>query len=236
MASFIERARSSLFGAPVRPGVPEAEPGSIIDTAKRQCNEAAGRAYNWILQQSPWVAHRIDDVVAIVSEMERRGYNNHFGEFNSTLLRPLTQGLNDVVRVVRATATCTPNQDVRTAFELWNVLCFWLSVLLALINLVLPFGNALVELVGVGMRYLAAYTLSFCVLKQPERRWMVISLVLLGLYVSSCVFGAVAGLVLLVPAATGLANACANSVLLFYAYQIYARVEEASGRAAMDML
>ena len=191
--SFFQRARASVFGE--TPPPPQPQPGSLLDTAKQQVDECAGRAYNWIYQRSPWVAARIDNVVVACSELESRGYTKHFGEFNNSLLKPLTTGLDDVVRVVRATATCAPEQDARAAFELWNVLCFWLSVAIALINMLLPFGSAVVEIIGALLRYISAYTLHFCIIRQPQRRFMVVSLVVLGLYVSSCVFSAIAGLV-----------------------------------------
>lgn len=113
----------SLFDRVFRrePAPQVAEPGSLVDHAKRQVNEVAGRAYRWIAERSPWVAQRIDDVVSTANDMERSGYNRHFGDFNTTLTRPLTQGLSDVVTTVQATATCAPHQNARSAFEMWNV-------------------------------------------------------------------------------------------------------------------
>ena len=214
----------------------EPEPGSLVDHAKREINEQAGRAYNWINTQSPWAAARIDDCVNTVTEMESRGYNRHFNEFNESLLRPLTQGLPDVVRGVRATATCAPNQDPKAAFELWNVLCFWLTVVIMLCDLLLPFGSAFAELVGVGFRYLAAYTLHFACVRVPNRRWMLVALIVLGLYVTSCIFAGVGGIVLLLPAVFSFATAACNAVLFFYLFQLYSMLEASSGAAAMDML
>lgn len=97
------------------------------------------------------------------------------------------------------------------------------------VNLLLPFGAALVELVGVGFRYLSAYTLYFCFVRVPTRPWMLLCLLVLGLYTSSCVFGVVGGLVMLVPAITAFASASANGVLLFYAYQIYVSMDDGRG-------
>ena len=213
---------------------PTVAEGSIVDNAQRQCNEIAGRAYMWVAQQSPWAAARIDDVVAIASEMESRGYKLHFSEFNQALIQPLMQGLPDVVRTVQATATCARDQDIRAAFGMWNVLCFWLSVAIMLLNLLNPFGSALGDLIGVGLRYLTSYTLYFVFVRVPNRRWMLIALVILGLYISSCVFGGVGGLVFLIPAVTNFATAGANGVLAFYGYQIYLSLGD--GRGAADML
>ena len=219
------------------PPPPPPEPGSLldhVDRAKRQMTEAVARAYIWIAHQSPWVASRIDDTVAIASEMERRGYTNHFHEFNTSLLRPLTQGLPGLVRSVRATATCRPNQDVIAAFEMWNVLCFWLAVAIMLLNLLLPFGGALGDFIGVAFRYLATYTLQFAFVRVPTRRWMLIALILLALYTSMCIL-AVFAVLFLVTAFTSFVSATANGLLLFYSYQIYCSLEDGAG-AAMDML
>ena len=221
------------------PPPPPPEPGSLldhVDRAKRQMAEAAARAYIWIAHQSPWVASRIDDTVAIASEMERRGCTNHlnFNDFNTSLLRPLMQGLPGLVRSVRATATCRPNQDIIAAFEMWNVLCFWLAVAIMLLNLLLPFGGALGDLIGVTFRYLAAYTLHFAFVRVPTRRWMLIALILLALYTSMCIL-AVFTVLFLVTVVTSFVSATANGLLLFYSYQIYMSLEDGAG-AAMDML
>ena len=187
--------------------------------------DAAGRAYVWIKRQSPFAADRIDDVVHAVSEMERRGYYSHVAEFNDALLKPLKEGMNDVINGVRSTATCQPAQNPREAFILWNVLCFWLGVVLLFVTLLLPFGSALAEVLGCALRYSIAYTLHFVFIKSPNRQWLLVSLVLLGLYVSSCLFAGVAGVVFLLPAVISFTRAFANAILLFHAYSLYIMLE-----------
>jgi hypothetical protein len=103
-----------------------------------------------------------------------------------------------------------------------------------LLNLLLPFGGALGDLIGVTFRYLAAYTLHFAFVRVPTRRWMLIALILLALYTSMCIL-AVFTVLFLVTAVTSFVSATANGLLLFYSYQIYMSLEDGAG-ATMDML
>ena len=111
MPSLFERGRTyfSRAEAPV-----PTEPG-LLDHASRHVSDAAAKAYSWIRTQSPWVAGRIDDAVQAASEMESRGFTQHFAEFNASLLRPLTDGTSEVVRAVRTTASCQPAEDPAAA-------------------------------------------------------------------------------------------------------------------------
>ena len=113
-----------------------AEPG-VIDHARNYATEAGERVYVWVNERSPWMGARLDDAAAAASDLDRKGYGRHFKEFNASLLRPLKEGTSEVVRVVKATAVCAPGQNVTAAFTLWNVLCFWLNVLLLVIDLLL---------------------------------------------------------------------------------------------------
>ena len=83
---------------------------------------------------------------------------------------------------------------------------FWLALVLLVVDLMLPFGFALVEIAGAVSAYISAYTLHFLFLRAPQRRWMLVGLVVLGVYVSVNLFAAVSTIVLLVPAAIALAR------------------------------
>lgn len=234
-SSFLERTaeRGRSFFQRATGATPRPEP-SILDHARSSVDDAAGRAYVWIKEQSPWAARRIDDAVTTVSEMDSRGYSRHFGEFNEILLKPLREGMNEVVDGVKATATCTPAQNPKQAFILWNALCFWLAVVLLFVNLLLPFGSPLADVVGIFVRYFFAYTLHFVFVLAPQRNWLLTFLLCLAFYVSVQLFAGFAGLVLLLPALISFARAFGNGILFFHAYSLFVQLE--GGADAMEML
>ena len=222
-----------LFGQRGDGASPPPEPG-LLEHARQKAGELGGTVYRSISERSPWLASRIDDAVLSLSEMERRGWTKHFGEYNETLLRPLKQGVSQVVSSATSSATCTPTNDPASAFVLWNVLCFWLAMALLLLDLLLPWGSSVAELLGGGFAYLAAYTLHFVFIRVPHKPSMLAALVLLGLYVSLNLFSGVVGLVVLLPAMMSFARAGANGILLFHAYQLFQQLD--GGAGAADML
>ena len=220
-----------FFGGQREGASPPPEPG-LLEHARQKAGELGGTLYRSISERSPWLASRIDDAVHSISEMEARGWTKHFAEFNEALLRPLKQGVSQVAASATSSATCTPTQDPAAAFVLWNVLCFWLGMLLLLLDLLLPWGSSVAELLGGGLAYLAAYTLHFVFIRVPHKRSMLAALILLGLYVCLNLFSGVAGLVVLLPAAMAFARAGAFGILLFHAYQLYLQLDG----GATDML
>ena len=177
-------------------------------------------------------------MVTIASDLETKGYTRNFDEFNVALMRPLREGAGDIVGIVRSTASCVPVQNPARAFELWNVLCFWLAMALLVLDLLLPFGFALAEILGAVSSYFAAYTLHFIFLRAPQRQWMMICIGFLVLYVATNLFAFVAASFLIIPALMSFARAAANAVLLFYAHQLFVRLEGggAYGGVAAEML
>lgn len=224
MPSLLDRGRDLVQQAAVATGVrappPEPEP-SLIDHAQRHLEALGTQVGARVREASPWAGERLDEAAAAAVEMERKGFSKHVKEFNASLLRPLQDGTSEVLAVARATATCAPGQDARKAFALWNVLCFWLGVVILLLDFVLPMGMPLIELVGVIGGYAAAYTLHFIFVRVPQKAWMRAALLVLALYVSYNVFAGVGGLVLVVPGAIAFARAGANAVLLWYAWTLY---------------
>lgn len=211
---------------------PRPEPG-LIDHARNYATDAGEKVYVWVNDRNPWMGARLDDAAGAASDLDRKGYGRHFKEFNQSLLRPLKEGTSEVMHVIKATATCSPGQNVTAAFTLWNVLCFWLNVLLLLIDLLLPFGSALTELIGAALGYLTAYTFHFVFLRVPSKRYMLACLVILCLYVAFNLMATFAGLLLVVPAAISFARSAANAVLLFYAFQLYGQLGGDMGAATM---
>ena len=233
MRDAVERGRGVFRDAAVASGaVPPPEP-SILDHAKTYVADVGVKVYRWVNEKSPWMGARLDDAVAAASDLERKGYANHVRAFNQSLLRPLKDGTSEVVHVIKSTATCAPGQDAKAAFTLWNVLCFWLNVLLLIVDLLLPFGSALTELIGTALGYFTAYTLHFVFLRAPSKRYMLLCLAVLSLYVAFNLMAGFGGLLLVVPGAISFCRAAANAVLLFYAFQLYGRL---AGDDAATML
>jgi len=236
MATMLERARQRASGyfqrAQEATGFRERDP-SVLDHARKQANDISGRAYAWVRQQSPWLADRIDDGVTMVSEMQRKGFGSGFESYHAMLLKPLKGGTTQLVRGVQSTMTCEAAQSPAVAFELWNALCFWLALVLLVVDLLLPFGFALAEISGAVSAYFSAYALHFIFIRSPQRLWMLVGLVVLGLYISVNLFTAFATVIVLVPAAIALARAGANAILLFHAHALFVQLE---GGGAVDML
>jgi len=208
---------------------PSPEPG-LIDHASRAVSDAGHKVRAWIYEKSPWVGAKLDEAAAAVQQLEAQGWSSHFSEFNAALIKPFRVGTSEVVEVVRATARCAAGQDAVVAFSLWNVLCFWLGVVVLVVNLLLPGGSDFAEAIGVAFSYLIAYTLYFVFVRAPQPAWMFASVVFLVLSVSFHVFAGVGGLVLLVPAAMEFAKAAAHAVLLWYAFELYRRSEHAGSQ------
>ena len=132
---------------------------------------------------------------------------------------------------IKSTATCAPGQDAKAAFTLWNVLCFWLNVLLLLVDLLLPFGSALTELIGIALGYFTAYA-PFCLSCAVEAAHAPLPRgpqSLRGLQFD----GGLRCLLLVVPGAISFCRAAANAVLLFYAFQLYGRLAGDDGDDAL---
>ena len=224
----MQTLRARLFGTRAEAATPEDL--SIVDHAQRWLRATGTRCYQWIGAQSPWAQQRLDDIVAHLAELERAGFLNHFHEFNTSLLSPLQSGMHELAASVEATARCVPGQNVMLAFSLWNVLCFWLSVVLLVISLLLPGGSAVADVINVFCAYVAAYSYAFVFVRAPRTQWMLGGCIIIGLWVTWQVLSGLGGLVFVVPAAMAFARAAAAAMLLVYAVQLY----RASAQAAED--
>jgi len=225
---------TSAFRPPSARG--EAAEPSVVDHGKKAMEEAGEKTYVWINERSPWVAERIGDAAAVASELESQGYARHFKAFNESLLKPLTSGLDSVVGQAKAAATFSQTLAPSTAFALWNVLTFWLTIVLLIIELLLPFGWAVAELLSAGTSYLAAYTFYFLFIVKPRRRWMQGGLVLIGLSAAANLFAGVGGAIFILPALISFTKAAASGILFAHAFKLYqqaAGVEEGGGAAEM---
>lgn len=208
-----------------------AEPG-IVDHAENWAQRTAADIRQWIGERSPWTGHRIDEVAAVAAEMDRQGYTKHVKEFNSKLTRPLTSGYSEVQQEVRAAATFASSQSTATSFAVWNVLCFWLNLALLLLGGLLTWHVSMVEVFRAALGYATAYSFHFIFLKAPRKRWMLVCIIWLVLYVGFEVFAGVATSILIIPAIFSFVRATANGILTVYAFQLYSQVAE-EGAATM---
>ena len=184
MHSLLERGKAAINSAAVASGVRAAPEPGLLDHAKKYAEEKGEQIHDFIRSKSPWAAEQLDEAAVAAGELEAKGFSKHGASFNASLLRPLQDGTSAVVASVTKTATCAPAQDAAAAFALWNVLCFWVNVVVLAVHLLLPFGSALSELLSVGTGYAVAYTLHFVFLRSPQVKWMRGSLLVLGLYVA----------------------------------------------------
>lgn len=237
----MERGRSFFSQgyqrAAVAAGVrePEAEQGPC-DGLLKASTDAGKKVHTWIAQKSPWAGERLNEAAHAAGELENRGFSHHTREFNDSLLRPFKDGTDRIsgriTADIQATAKCIPAQDPASAFALWNVLVFWVNIAILVVDLVLPFGNLLVDFLSALLGYLSAYTFHFVFVRQPDRPWMVAGLVLLSLTVTSNLFAGITTLVLIFPAAISFVRAAASAMLMFHGWQLYARLAPATAAAA----
>uniref|UniRef100_A0A6U7GFF4 Uncharacterized protein n=1 Tax=Haptolina brevifila TaxID=156173 RepID=A0A6U7GFF4_9EUKA len=217
----MQSLRARLFGTR------ETQDLSLVDHARRWVSDTGMQVYQCIGANSPWAQRRIDDIAVQAGELERRGYLNHFRDFNETLVKPLKSGTRALVALVKATVQCAPDQNAVYAFSLWNALCFWFSVILLIVSLLLPGGSGIVEIVSVFYSYIAAYTYDFVFVRAPRTQWMLPGVVIMVLWVALQVITGIGGLVYIVPAVMAFIRAASASVLLLYAVRLYRAAQSA---------
>jgi hypothetical protein len=207
-----------------QPSVPQ-EP-SLVDHIKRSASETGRAFYDWVGQRSPWSQQRLDEIIAGLSDLERNGVMRHFDAFNSALIRPLSgEGAAHVAEGLRQSARCTPGQNPASALGLWIPLSVWMNVAFLFVNLALPGGFDLAEVIGLGFAYLGAYYLHVIMLVMQRPHWMAAALIVCGFYITLQMFSGLMGLIFLVPAVMAFMRAVVMAIVLFYGFQLW-RVQE----------
>jgi len=209
----------------------------MVDTARESVSQSFNNMKESLKQANPSWHEKLEQTSATItkttSEFEQLGFCTNYKNFNVELFRPFKRADKDkpLIEEIKSTLTLKP-EDLKLAFVVWNVLCFWLGVVdfivLFLVATDVVAGALTIAAMDGFAGYCVAYFVYFIFVCSVKKKWMLLGVIFLVSYVCWLIYHAYNSVTSIdvIEVLIDVPKIAFNSILTYHAFMLYKETKE----------